>query len=97
MAFALQLFNIQLQHTYYQDRACDDFDLVPQEATQQWMDRYSMRLAKQPGSFALYWSTHRMTDPLKLFQDKVLGITLTFSLLLKKSPMHGLLYVEYGT
>lgn len=83
MAFALQLFNIQLQHTYYQDGACDDFDLVPQEATQQWMDRYGMRLAKQPGSFALYWGAHRMTDPLKLFQDKVLGITLTFSLLLK--------------
>lgn len=83
MAFAIKLFRIQLQHTYYHDQVCDDFGLVPHGATRQWMDRYGMRLKAQPGSFELLWVTHRMKDPLQVFQGKIYDTTLSFQMLLK--------------
>jgi hypothetical protein len=98
MAFAVRLFRIKLYNTYYKDKVCNDFQLIPNNVTQKWMERYNMRLVASPGCFEVFWLTARLTDPLQLLQEKMLEIKLSFHLLLKNPNIisYSALSIEQG-
>ena len=83
MPFALKLFQINLYNTYYQAGVCNDFDLVPDMPTQQWMNRYKLKLIAGPGSFEVAWLVAGLENPLAVFQTKMAEKKLTFQLKLK--------------
>ena len=84
MAFALNLFNINIHNTYYQSQIGNDFSLIPDDATQQWMNHYRMRLDTTGGDqFALYWLVARLEEPLKTLQSKIEDTKLRFFLTLQ--------------
>ena len=83
MAFSLKLFKINFYNTYYKEGVCHDFSLIPAEESQQWMERYRMKLVAQPGCFEICWLTANLTKPLQCLQAKIAEKKLTFFLILK--------------
>ncbi|MCG8339816.1 MAG: hypothetical protein MI674_00860 [Cytophagales bacterium] len=83
MAFSLKLFKINFYNTYYKEGVCHDFSLIPAEESQQWMERYRMKLVAQPGYFEVCWLTANLTAPLQCLQTKIAEKKLTFFLILK--------------
>ena len=83
MTFAHKIFNINIYNTYYSRGACNDFTVAPDEATQQWMRRYRMKLLTRPATFELIWLTAGFTNPLQLFREKMYERQLSFHLALK--------------
>jgi hypothetical protein len=83
MSFALKLFNIQVNHTYYRSGISNDFELIADEVTTKWMERYRMQLVAKAGCFELIWLTENLESPLEILKEKFDGLKMTFYLMLK--------------
>lgn len=77
-AFALKLFSIQIHHTYYANGISDDFEIIPDEATQAFMKHYCMRLLSYEGKYEVVWLTTNIEHPFEVFQQKLAETTLQF-------------------
>lgn len=84
-AFALKLFKIQLRHTYYANGISNDFEILPDEATQTLMKHYRMRLVGYEGSYELCWLTANMEHPFEVFQQKLADIVFRFYVKLRNT------------
>ena len=89
MPFALRIFRINIHNSYYQAQVGDDFSLVPTEASQEWMQRYRMRLGTNPGTFELLWVAASLAHPLETLKEKASDKKLTFRLILKNPSVLG--------
>jgi hypothetical protein len=77
-AFALKLFNIQIRHTYYANGISNDFEILPDEATQAFMHHHRMQLLSYEGTYEMIWLTANLEHPFEVFHQKMADVVLRF-------------------
>ncbi|OJW73574.1 MAG: hypothetical protein BGO68_03000 [Candidatus Amoebophilus sp. 36-38] len=78
MPFALKLFRINFQNTYYTNQAENDFHVIPDEKTKKFMHDHNMRLISYRGMIEMMWLTTRFENPLQVFEQKIANHHLNF-------------------
>ena len=78
MPFALKLFKINFQNTYYTNQTENDFHVIPDEKTKKFMHDHNMRLISYRGMVELIWLTARFENPLQVFEQKIANHHLNF-------------------